>query len=60
MTGVLHEKAGHRMAEMVYHDLAGWLMMPLALGLLWGELKIIGRLFVEDDLEAARLANLRP
>jgi hypothetical protein len=28
------------------HDMAGWLMMPLALLLLWGELRLMSRLFV--------------
>ena len=35
-TGVLYETAGGGIAEAVYHDLAGWLMMPLALALLAG------------------------
>jgi exosortase len=35
VTGVLHKVAGPRLADLVFHDLAGWLMMPLALGLLW-------------------------
>ena len=35
MTGLLHQTAGSRWAEYFYHDLAGWLMMPLALLMLW-------------------------
>jgi exosortase len=35
------EKAFHR-----FHDLAGWLMMPVALALLWAELKLLDWLFV--------------
>jgi exosortase/archaeosortase family protein len=35
VTGVLHKVAGPGLADLVFHDLAGWLMMPLALGLLW-------------------------
>jgi exosortase len=35
VTGVLHKVAGREIADMVFHDLAGWLMMPLALGMLW-------------------------
>jgi exosortase len=34
-------------ANWLFHDLAGWFMMPLALGLLFLELAILSRLFVE-------------
>jgi exosortase len=40
-TGVLYETAGKEIAEAVFHDLAGWLMMPLALGFLGLELKLL-------------------
>jgi exosortase len=46
-TGVLHELSNAKLAEAVYHDFAGWLMMPLALGLLWLELALIGFLLKE-------------
>jgi exosortase/archaeosortase family protein len=39
LTGVLYERAGSKTAEVFYHDLAGWLMIPFALGLLWLLLK---------------------
>ncbi len=48
-TGVVHELAGAAVAEAVFHDLAGWLMMPLALGFLWLELWVLSRLFVEAE-----------
>jgi exosortase len=51
VTGVLYVTAGSGVARLVYHDLAGWLMMPLALGLLWLELKFLGRLYVEGPLD---------
>jgi exosortase len=35
VTGILYETAGTRLAELVFHDLAGWLMIPMALGMLW-------------------------
>ena len=35
-------------AQAILHDLAGWLMMPLALGLLWLELKYLQNLFVAE------------
>ena len=34
-------------AGKVIHDGSGWLMMPLALGLLWLELRFLDRLFIE-------------
>jgi exosortase len=57
LTGMLAEFAGPRAADMFFHDLAGWLMMPLALGMLWAEIAVLSRLFVEtapvrDPLES--------
>jgi len=49
VTGVLHETASPELAETVYHDLAGWFMMPLAVVLLWIEMAILSRLFVAMD-----------
>jgi len=48
LTGVLYEcgVAGET-AHLFFHDLAGWLMMPLALGLLWVELKVLSRLLID-------------
>jgi exosortase len=51
-TGVLHKTAGSAWANAVFHDLAGWLMMPLALALLALELKALSRLLVEADAPA--------
>ena len=55
VTGVLHETVGHRLANVVFHDLAGWLMMPVALGLLWGELTLLALLLVTPSPAAAAL-----
>jgi exosortase len=44
-TGILHQTIGSRIANAVFHDLAGWLMMPLALLLLWLEMRYLSRLF---------------
>lgn len=41
VTGVLHKTVGSATADYVFHDLAGWLMMPLALGMLWVELRLL-------------------
>jgi exosortase len=48
VTGVLYVTAGEKLANLVFHDLAGWLMMPMALILLWLELKLLSALFVDD------------
>lgn len=41
VTGMLHKVAGPELADLVFHRLAGWLMMPLALGFLWLELRLV-------------------
>lgn len=57
VTGILYETASQELADAVYHDLAGWFMMPLAVVLLWIEMAILSRLFVapvdENSLSAA-------
>jgi exosortase len=47
MTGILHETVGGQAPSMFYHDLAGWVMMPLALILYWTEIAILSRLRIE-------------
>jgi len=51
VTAFLHVTVGGWWANLVFHDLAGWLMMPLALGMLWGELRLLDRLLVERPAE---------
>jgi exosortase len=46
-TGVLYQFASGDLAHVFFHDVAGWLMMPLALGMLWLELKALNHLFIE-------------
>jgi hypothetical protein len=55
VTGVLHELVGSRIANLVFHDLAGWLMMPMALGMLWLELELLSRLLIEQGPTTAAL-----
>jgi exosortase len=50
-TAVVAETLGTKAANVLFHDLAGWLMMPLALGMLAAELALIAKLFVESSKE---------
>ncbi len=52
VTGVLYDTVSGETAHTFFHDVAGWLMMPLALGMLWVELKILDRLFVAAPISA--------
>jgi exosortase len=58
LTGILHETVGGQAADTFYHDLAGWLMMPLALLLYWLEIWILSRILVESKFEAPPLRDL--
>jgi exosortase len=51
VTGVLHKTVGSELADYVFHDLAGWLMMPMALGLLWAELRLLDWVLVQRPTE---------
>jgi exosortase len=42
-TGLLFEANRDELARAVFHDFAGWLMMPLGLALLFTELSVLGR-----------------
>ncbi len=57
-TGILYETMGPKTAEFVYHDLAGYLMMPLGIGLMWLLMKTLECLFVER--KAYDPSSLRP
>ncbi len=47
VTGVLFELVNDNAVNAWVHDTADWLMMPFALGLLWVELKLLDRLFIQ-------------
>jgi exosortase len=49
-TGIAHAMGWHGVADFI-HDNAEWLMMPLALALVWLVLAILARLFVAPDVE---------
>ncbi len=46
---VVFGMSGTDLADRVFHDWAGWLMMPLALALLWLELWILSHLFIIEE-----------
>ena len=48
VTGILHLTTSSQLADMVFHDLAGWFMMPMALGLLYVEFQILSHLLIEE------------
>jgi exosortase len=47
LTGVLHDAVDDKGAHEFFHDMAGWLMMPVALALLVIELRVLSKLFIE-------------
>ena len=49
VTGLLHATSRSETARLVFHDLAGWIMMPAALLLLAFECWILRKLFVMED-----------
>jgi len=54
LTGVLFNEGGRDLGERVFHDFAGWLMMPLALLILWAELKLLDWVWVDEGGKASR------
>jgi exosortase len=57
VTGVAHELLSPEIANAIFHDWAGWLMMPFALGLLWLVLWTLSRLLgVPTKTEPVALA----
>jgi exosortase/archaeosortase family protein len=46
-TGIMYEAGQSELAHAFFHDVAGWVMMPLALGMLWVELKVMSHLFID-------------
>jgi exosortase/archaeosortase family protein len=45
----LIDMSGGEFAQTFFHDWAGWLMMPLALALMWIELQIMQRMIIVED-----------
>lgn len=59
VTAIAYEFGNEKMAELIFHDLAGWLMMPVGLLLLWLELLVVSKLFLDDDPQNLGFGNLR-
>jgi exosortase len=54
VTGILFQFTDNETANHFFHDVAGWLMMPLALGMLAVELKVLSRLFLDPPAKPVR------
>ena len=55
LTGAIYALIGgnHEQLQDIFHTLWGWVMMPMALGLMFVEFKILDNLFIEDDEDLA-------
>lgn len=49
VTGILYALGFSYLADLVFHDLAGYLMMPFGLLLLWFELWLLSRILISED-----------
>ena len=49
VTGCLYSMNYSELADRVFHDWAGWLMMPFALVLLWFEFWILSKVVITED-----------
>lgn len=52
MTAILYETVSEELGDKIFHDLAGWFMMPLAIALLWLETALFSKLFVAPRRDA--------
>lgn len=62
-TALAHTWFGQKTADLVFHDLSGWLMMPSAMLLLYLELKLLDWIFVpapktDDKLRTTKNATM--
>jgi exosortase len=48
LTAMMYEWVSENAAQLVFHDLAGWLMMPLAIALLAAQAALLSKLLIED------------
>jgi exosortase len=59
ITAILYMMLGpeSEIARHFFHDLAGWFMMPLALGLLYAEMQLLSHIFITEERVAPRTAG---
>ena len=53
-TGIMYDLGYSEFASHFFHDVAGYLMMPIGMGLLWVELAVLSRLFIDAPAPVAR------
>ena len=58
-TALAHSWFGQKTADLVFHDLSGWLMMPSAMLLLYLELKLLDWIFVPAPQSDNRLHTVK-
>jgi len=51
VTAILYENVSQELGDKIFHDLAGWLMMPMAIAILWFETALLDHLFVAPERE---------
>jgi exosortase len=60
VTAFAFQVAGKEMGEYIFHDLAGWIMMPLALGMIWLMLKYLDQVLVIPPEDAPLKVSTPP
>jgi len=56
VVAILHQTLGHQSVTPLYHDLAGWFMLPLAVVFLWLELAYLRLVFPRRGMVRTRTA----
>ncbi|MFO0865536.1 MAG: exosortase/archaeosortase family protein [Gemmataceae bacterium] len=59
-TGIAYRLVSKWFGDLIMHDLAGWLMMPLALGIAWLELKLLSKILPIDTDAPSRPRPIGP
>jgi exosortase len=57
VTGMAQEFVGAELAHRIFHDLAGWIMMPLAIVLLMTEVFLLARLFPQIAVDSVMVVR---
>ena len=60
ITAILYETVNQELGDKIFHDLAGWFMMPLAIAILWFETALFSKLFVAPQREAPLAVGTMP